>query len=270
MAQPDRSIRAEGIILRHSDFGETDRLLTIYTRELGKVKVIAKGVRKARSRKAGHVEPFTRTQLQLARGRDLFILTQAEASDTFHALREDLILLSYASYMIELLDQSTYDDEENRPVYRLLAQTLQRLNRGDHPQLLTRYYELRLLDYIGFRPHLFACAKCEDEIQAQDQFFHASLGGVLCPKCGGREPEGRPISMLALKYFRHLQRSSYQEASRANIPEAIHLEMENLMHHYLTQTLERSLKSPSFLRRVRREIKELPPSLSSEMGETEK
>jgi DNA repair protein RecO (recombination protein O) len=253
MAQPARSIRTEGIILRHHDFGETDRFLTIYTRELGKVKVIAKGVRKARSRKAGHVEPFTRTQLQLARGRDLLILTQAEATETFSALREDLVLLGYASYIIELLDQSTYDEEENRPIYRLLAQTLQRLNRGDHPQLLTRYYELRLLDYIGFRPQLFTCIKCEVEIQAEDQFFHAVLGGALCPECSKREPEARPISMLALKYFRYFQRSSYQDATRANISDAVYLEMENLMQYYLNHSLERSLKSPSFLRRVRRE-----------------
>ncbi len=253
MSPQERSFRAEGIILRHSDFGEADRLLTIFTRELGKVRAIAKGVRKARSRKAGHVEPFTQTQLQLARGRDLLILTQAEAVDTFFALREDLVLLGYASYIIELLDQSTYDEEENRALYDLLARSLRRLNRGDNPNLVTRYYELRLLDYIGFRPQLFACVQCESEIQPVDQFFSAVRGGVLCPRCGAREPESRPISMQALKYFRHFQRSSYSAAARAAIPDQVFLEMENLMHYYLTHTLERGLNSPSFLRRVRRE-----------------
>jgi DNA repair protein RecO (recombination protein O) len=256
MPPQERSIRAEGIILRHSDFGEADRLLTIFTRELGKVRVIAKGVRKARSRKAGHVEPFTRTQLQLARGRDLWILTQAEAADTFFALREDLVLLGYASYIIELIDQSTYDEEENRLLYDILARTLRRLNRGDNPNLVTRYYELRLLDYIGFRPQLFTCAQCESEIQPEDQFFSAARGGVLCPKCGPHAPSTRPISLLALKYFRHFQRSSYKVAARAPIPDQVYLEMENLMHYYLTHTLERGLNSPAFLRRVRRERKE--------------
>jgi len=256
MPPQERSIRAEGIILRHSDFGEADRLLTIFTRELGKIRAVAKGVRKARSRKAGHVEPFTRTLLQLARGRDLMILTQAEAADTFFTLREDLVLLGYASYIIELLDQSTYDEEENRSLYNLLARTLQRLNRGDNPDLVTRYYELRLLDFIGFRPQLFTCAECESEIQPDDQFFSATRGGVLCPKCGAREPETRSISLQALKYFRHFQRSSYSEAARATIPDQVYLEMENLMHYYITHTLERGLNSPSFLRRVRREQKD--------------
>ena len=221
MPPKERSIRAEGVILRHTDFGEADRLLTIFTRELGKVRVIAKGVRKARSRKAGHVEPFTHSQLQLARGRDLLILTQAETAEGYAALRENLILLGYASYVIELL--------------------------------ATRYYELRLLDYVGFRPHLFHCAQCEAEIQATDQYFSATRGGVLCPGCGSREAEARPISILALKYLRHLQRSSYQDAARATIPATVSQEMENLMQYYLTHTLERGLNSPAFLRRVRRE-----------------
>lgn len=253
MPAQERSIRAEGVILRHSDFGEADRLLTIFTREMGKVRALAKGVRKVRSRKSGHVEPFTQTKLQFARGRDLLILTQAEAIAVYANLRDDLVLLGYASYVIELLDRSTYDEEENRPLYNLLTRTLTRLDRGDPPDLVSRYYELRLLDYVGFRPQLFTCTRCESEIQADDQFFSATQGGVLCPRCGRRDPEARPVSMLALKYLRHLQRSSYRQASRAIIPPAVYNEMEILMHYYITHTLERGLNSPSFLRRVRRE-----------------
>lgn len=251
MPPQERSIRVEGVIIRHTNFGEADRLLTIFTRESGKVRSIAKGVRKARSRKAGHVEPFTRTILQLARGRDLFILTQAETLDGYSTLREDLILLGYASYVIELIDRSTNDDEENRSLYNLLTHTLARLNRGDDPNRATRYFEIRLLDYVGFRPQLYNCTQCDAEIQPEDQFFSAHQGGVICINCGQRDPQARPVSMLALKYLRHFQRSSYREASRASIPTAVYVEMENLMQYYLTFSLERSLNSPTFLRHVR-------------------
>jgi DNA repair protein RecO (recombination protein O) len=251
MPPQERSIRVEGVIIRHTNFGEADRLLTIFTRESGKIRSIAKGVRKTRSRKAGHVEPLTRTNLQLARGRDLFILTQAETIDGYSSLREDLILLGYASYIIELIDRSTNDDDENRSLYNLLTQTLARLNRGDDPNLATRYFEIRLLDYVGFRPNLFSCAQCESEIKPEDQFFSAKQGGVTCVKCGQRDPQSRPISMLALKYLRHFQRSSYRDASRANIPASVYGEIENLMQYYITFNLERSLNSPAFLRRVR-------------------
>lgn len=258
MPPRERSIRAEGIILRHSDFGEADRLLTIFTRELGKLRVVAKGVRKARSRKAGHVEPFTRAQLQLARGHDLYILTQAEAVEAYAALRENLTRLSYAAYALELLDRFTYDEEDNRALYDLLARTLRRLNRGDDPNLATRYYEIRLLDYVGFRPQLFACAQCGREIQAEDQFFSATLGGAICPACGASGGQVRPVSLHALKYLRHFQRSSYREAARAVISPQINQEMENLLQTYLTHTLERGLNSPAFLRRVRQEANPNP------------
>jgi DNA repair protein RecO (recombination protein O) len=226
-------------------------LLTIFTREIGKLTAIAKGVRKARSRKAGHVEPFTRASLQLARGRNLFILTQAEASDVYANLREDLVLLGTASYVIELIDRSTTAEEENRSLYNILIRSLARLDRGDDPNLVTRYFELRLLDYVGFRPQLRVCTQCETEIQAEDQYFSAMRGGVICPKCGHRDPSVRPISMQALKYLRYFQRSSYRDAARAKIPAPIYAEMETLMQYYLTHNLERGLNSPSFLRRIR-------------------
>jgi DNA repair protein RecO (recombination protein O) len=253
MHQKERSLRVECVVLHHTDWGETDRLLTLFTRELGRVRAVVKGVRKPRSRKAGHLEPFTRSNLQVARGRDLFIITQAEAVETYPALKDDLIRLGYASYIVELITRFTYEEGENRALYRLLVNSLNRLNRGDEPVILVHYYEIRLLDLVGFRPQLFTCAQCEKEIHPEDQFFSAIQGGVLCPKCGNRSPERRPISMGALKYIRHFQRSNYQVASRAQIDEVTNAEIENIMQYYLTTILERGLNSPSFIRRVKGE-----------------
>ncbi len=114
-----------------------------------------------------------------------------------------------------------------------------------------RYYEIRLLDVVGFRPHLFRCAKCGEAIQAEDQYFSAEQGGVLCPSCGRGVSGVRPISMQALRLLRHLQRSDYAEARRLSLPPQVDVEVEQLMQHYITYLLERSLNTPSFLRRVR-------------------
>ena len=254
MPSRERSIRVEAIVLRHSDWGEADRLLSLFTRELGKLRAIAKGVRKMRSRKAGHVEPFTRVTLQLARGRDMYILTQAETVDAYLSLREDLVQVGYASYVIELLDRFTYEEGQNRPLYTLLADTLSRLDSGSDPLLAVRYYEMRLLDLLGYRPQLFQCAHCEAEILPENQYFSAAQGGVVCPACGNNTPDNRPISMNALKYLRHYQRSSYPEAARAHPTADIYREMETLMQSYLTYLLERSLNTPSFLSLVRNPI----------------
>ena len=252
MPRQPRSFRAEAIVLRHSDYGEADRLLTLYIREQGKARAIAKGVRKARSRKAGHLEPFTRVSLLLARGRDMFIITQAETVDAHLPLRENLELLGYASYVVELLDRFTYEEGENRPLYNLLADTLSRLTTAANPALTVRYYEIRLLDLLGFRPELFHCVACDEKIKPEDQYFSSQAGGVLCPRCGVKTAGARPISTQALKYLRHFQRSSFREAALAHPTPATHQEMEVLMQHYLTYLLERGLNSPAFLRRVRR------------------
>jgi DNA repair protein RecO (recombination protein O) len=253
MTQKERSLRVESVVLHHTDWGEADRLLTLFTRELGRVRAVAKGVRKPRSRKAGHLEPFTRSNLQLARGRDLFIITQAEAVATYPALKDDLILLGFASYIVELVTRFTYEEGENQALYRLLANSLDWLNRGDDPTIVIHYYEIRLLDLVGFRPQLFNCAQCEKEIHPEDQFFSASQGGVLCPNCGDRSSDRRPISIAALKFLRHFQRSNYADASRAQIDEVTNTEIETVMHYYLTHILERGLNTPSFIRRVKSE-----------------
>ena len=268
-----RSLRVDAVVLRHSDYGEADRLLTLYTRQLGKTRALAKGARKIASRKAGHIEPFTHVRLQLAKGRDMLIVTQADTVDAYLPLREDLILTSHASYVCELMDRFTYEDEtENASLFRLLTDTLSRLasitdasgldtsenaTRSNRPAslssiwLVIRYYEIRLLDHLGFRPQLLECVNCGREIQPEDQFFSFSAGGVICSRCGRGLSHLREISVDTLKYLRHFQRSSYADASRARPSSEVQQEAESLMQGYFTYLLERELNSPGFLRKIR-------------------
>ena len=247
-----RSIRVHAVVLRHADWGEADRLVTLYTREQGKLRAIAKGARKITSRKAGHLEPFTQVKLQLSRGRDLFIVTQADTIDAYLPLRESLVLTGYASYVVELLDRFVYEEEGANPtLFRLLVDTLARLASGEESWLAIRYYEMRLLDFLGFRPQLFACANCGREIEPEDQFFSFLSGGVICPRCGRGLPNLMPISVETLKYLRHFQRSSYGETTRARPSLGARAEAEKIMQGYFTYLLERELNSPGFLKQVK-------------------
>jgi DNA repair protein RecO (recombination protein O) len=248
-----RSFRVEAVVLRHSDWGEADRILPLYTRERGKVRAIAKGARKIRSRKAGHLEPFTRVALQLAKGRDLLIVTQADSLEAYLPLGRDLVKAANASYLVELLDRFTYEDEiENYAVFRLLTESLGRIAAQPDPWLAIRYYEVRLLDLLGFRPRLFECANCGEEIRAVDQYFSPAAGGVLCPKCGAGLPGAWSVSVEALKVFRHIQRSSYPEAQRAHPGPEVRNELETLLQKYLTYLLERKLNSPEFIQQIKK------------------
>lgn len=239
-------------MLRHSDSGEADRLLTLYTRQLGKTRAVAKGARKIASRKAGHIEPFTYVKLQLAKGRDIPIVTQADTIDSYQPLREDLILTSHASYVLELLDRFTYEEQTESPsIFRLLTDTLSRLASKADPWLVIRYYEMRLLDHLGFRPQLFKCTNCGREIKAEDQYFSFSAGGIICPRCGQGLRHLHAISVEGLKYLRHFQRSGYAEATRARPSPDVQQELETLMQGYFTYLLERELNTPGFLKKIR-------------------
>lgn len=253
MPAASRTLRVEAIILRHIDWGEADRILTLYTREEGKLRAIAKGVRKVTSRKAGHLEPFTRSALLLARGHDLWIVSQAEAQEVHTPISQDLTRFAYASYVVELLDRFTYEEGENRRLYQLLSETLQRIATLENPYLAVRYYDIRLLDLLGFRPELHSCVSCGAVIQPENQYFSAQLGGAVCPTYGLTVSPLAPVSMPTLKYLRHLQRSSWNEAQRANPTPEIRQEMETLLQNYFTYLLEHRLNTPRFLREVREE-----------------
>jgi DNA repair protein RecO (recombination protein O) len=251
MSGRQRVYRTEAVVLRRMNLGESDRLLTFFSPELGKFRAVAKGVRRPGSRKAGHLEPFTQVRLLLARGRELDVVTQAEAVELFLGLQSDLERLGHAAYMVELLDQFTVEEGGSRPLYELIVAGLHELSKGGTPEAVVRYFELRLLDLIGYRPELFHCLGCGEDIQPQAQFFSASEGGVLCPACGASREDAWPIRLPVLKVLRHYQRSDLPAALAPHVSAGVHGEFEQLMRHYLTHQLERELRSPPFLDQVR-------------------
>jgi DNA repair protein RecO (recombination protein O) len=256
MVQKFRSFRVESIVLKHHDYGEADRLVTLFTRQRGKITAIAKGIRKVRSQKGGHLEPFTLTSLLLATGRTWYLVSQAEAQDIYPNLTKDLEILGYASYLVELVDKFTYEEEENPPIFNLLRNSLSRLDTGEHPaSMVARYFEIRLLDLLGFRPELKSCVVTSNKIEPENQYFSAALGGVVSPHAGKNLPGAVPISMPALKYLRHFQRSSFEDAAVAKPSDEVYQELEILMQYYLTYILERGLNTPGFLRKIRRDAR---------------
>ena len=253
MPRPDRSFRTEAIILKRRDFAEADRLLTILTPRYGKLDVIAKGARKPTSTKTGHVELFTRVDMLVHRGRDLGIAVQAEVQNPWQALREDLQRGAYASYVAELLDRfTTIGDEDLADLYDLLDHTMQNLCEDDDPRLAVRYFEIRLLDAVGFRPELNECVLSREPIEAEDQYFSYAGGGVVRPDHALQSASFVPIPMVTLKVMRHMQRSPYQQVRALQISTALHDDLERIMLGYITHVLEQKLQSVDFVRRVRK------------------
>lgn len=245
--------RTEGVVLRRSDFGEADRLLTLFTRDFGKVRAIAKGARKPQSRKTGHVELFMRSRFLIATGRNLDLITQAEIIEVFDGLRQDLIRTTYAAYVVELLDQFTAEADKNVDLYDLLVRALGWLATENNFLLIARYYELRLLSLIGYQPELFRGVVSGEPILEEDQYFSAELGGLIRPQQLGSDRRARPISAAAVKVLRYLQTRSWETVANLQLRRELHRELEEIMHYYLTFQLERQLKAVDFLERLRHE-----------------
>ena len=156
MSRP-RTYRTEAVVLRQTTLGEADRILTLYTPDAGKVRAVAKGVRRQKSRLRGHLELLTRVSVSISTGRSLDIVAEAQTIEAFRKVTEDLERLTRGLYIAELTDGFTVEHSSNEPVYRLLVETLERLSTTDRPTLLTRRFEALLLGYSGFGPELYGC-----------------------------------------------------------------------------------------------------------------
>ncbi len=245
-----RLYRTEGIVLRHLEYGEADRIVTMCTPDLGKVRVLAKGVRKPTSRKAGHLEPFTRVEVLLAKGHTWDIVTQAEAVQVFIRLREDLRLLAYAAHMAEMVDRFGSEGEADAPLYQLLSLALSRLDAGDRPDLLTRFFDLHLLSLEGYQPELFRCVVCGKELTPADSFFSVERGGVLCPECGQGRDDVVPLPLGTFKLLRFLQRREYNEVKALDVRSSSLEAVGRLLDRYIAYHLESGLRSAKFLRQL--------------------
>jgi DNA repair protein RecO (recombination protein O) len=248
-----RTYRVDAIVLRRVDFGEADRVLVLLTRERGKQSVVAKGIRRITSRMAGHLELFTRSEIQLARGTNLDVVTQAETRDPFRRLREDLGRTSTAYLVAELADALTEEGGEIAELFDLVVATFQALETTDDPRLLAAHFTLRLLDVSGFRPVLLRCVSCDDDLLPGKNAFSPFLGGALCPRCSPAEPTARPIPTDVLKVLRNLQRAGRPGSVHFRVPEYVMRDVERTLRELVERHTERRLRSPDLIARLRSE-----------------
>jgi DNA repair protein RecO (recombination protein O) len=251
--RPDRVFRTPAIILKRRDFGEADRMLTVFTPARGKLDVLAKGARKLTSTKMGHVELFTKVDLLINTGRDFGIVSQAEMTDSYQPLREDLTRGAYAGFAAELLDRFVEEgEEEPRILFTLLDETLGRIAHESDPRLAVLYYEMHLLDLVGFRPEVQECVLGHEPVEPQDQVFSFMDGGVICPQHAPARPDGiTPLPLATLKLLRHIQRSRFTQIRGLPVSAALADDADRVLLGYITVLLERRLQSVDFIRRLR-------------------
>lgn len=244
--------KAEVIVLKRHDYGEADRVITVYSRERGKFALIAKGVRRIASRKAGHVELFTHARMVLAEGRNLDVLTQVEMVDAFPRLRDDLVRTTYAYHLAELIDRFEHEDHASPATFQLLRDSLAALGEADDPSVIARYFELHYLSLIGYRPHLFDCALCGAPLEQGDAVFSPDAGGVVCAGCAPTVADPLPLDDAAFRVLRFLQTREIPLALRLQVQGSTRGQIENALNGFVRHHLERDLRSVEFLHGLRR------------------
>jgi len=246
-----RTYRAEAIVLRTVDLGEADRILVLFTRHFGKVHVVAKGIRRTTSRMAGHAEPLTHATYQLARGRELDVLTGAETRAVYPALREDLDRIAAGWYCAELTDRFTIEHAPAAPLFDLLETALRHLDAGNPAGLVMRWFDLHLLDRSGFRPELAACVSCRNPLEERDNAWNASLGGAMCDSCARRTSTGFILTVRALKSLRFLLVSDFANASLLRVDPALAGELERHMRLFVQHVIDRDLTASRLIDDIR-------------------
>lgn len=225
----------EGIVLKAIKLGEADRIVTLYTRQNGKVGAVAKGIRKTKSRFGGRLEPFTRVQLLVYRGRTLDTITGADILQSFKEVRDDYGSLASASSIAELVDKVTPERERSISVYSLLLGSLEALAGLREPSILPAFY-LKLLSISGYHPQLMVCAGCG----SRDLWgFSAAVGGAVCELCYHEDPDAARIPSHYHDLLRRLLVADFGERTE---PEDV-LGVTRLLRRYAEYHLERPLRS---------------------------
>ena len=251
-----RTYQTEAVIIKKVKLREADRILTLYTPHLGKIQGVARGVRRPRSKLAGHLELLTHSQVSLARGRNLDTIIGSQTINSFLPLKSDLWLISCALYVTELINQFTADHIENYSLFRLLIETMHRLSQADDNELVLRYFELHLLNEVGYRPQLRQCVSCHSPLKVVTNTFSPADGGMLCPRCSQRRPLTYPLSVDAIKALNLLQANDYDTAGEQKMNPELSHELDEVLSHYIEYLLEREVKSAVWLDTLREQIKE--------------
>ena len=245
--------KEQGIVLRSVKLGEADKIVTIFTQGSGKIRAVAKGIRRTQSKFGARLEPFTHVSLLLYRGRNLDTVTQAEIVGPFLKIRRDFGLIAAGETMLEAVDRVAEEHERNVPLFLLLVRGLRALEDDPRdPAAVAESFLLKLLSLSGFHPALSGCAACG--APGPLGWFSAGQGGALCPDCA--EHDAGRISEPALQWLDQVARAELPMAGEMIPPPEVRREARAALYGFAEYHLERRMRSLALL------VRQPSPALS--------
>lgn len=247
--------RDEAVVIRAMNYGEADKIVSLYTPRFGKVKGIAKGARKPKNKLSYSLEPFNLGQLLFFEREnvELCSIRSFDVMERFDELRRDLKKLSFASASVELVDAVSVEGVPDERGFELLVEYLSLMRSSNDPELLTYAFALRFMAQSGFKPQLELCVSCLRPINSNPAFNPVS-GGLICRGCLGSSPEAFPIEMGTARTMRKLMELDLGLVGRVRASERCRREMREAIRSFIRHQTERELRSFQFMETLERMI----------------
>lgn len=237
--------KCEGIVIRTTDYGESNKVVTLYTREWGKFGAMARGAKKPNSRLSAITQLFMHGYFLVQKGTGLGSLQQGEMISSMRSIREDIFLTAYASYIVELTDKSTDDRKTNPFLFELLYQTLHLINEGYDPDVLVNIFELKILNVLGLYPILNQCSVCGE---TNGHFaFSIREGGFICHRCLDKDPYHIKLSPAAAKLLRLFYYFDLSRLGSISVKAETKAELKMVISAYYDEYSGLQLKTKKFL-----------------------
>ena len=250
-----------GIILRKRDFRESDIFFSIYTKEMGKVQAIARGVKKVRSKLGGHLDYFAIIDLMIAKGKKFDYIAGAITERNFHFLKNNLNRINFGFYCLEIVNYFVKEGKKDRKIFTLLDDFLNLLNKNELHYFgvkiekeslfaISYFFILKFLDYLGYKPEFHHCLKCHRDIDFNKiNFFSALTGGIICNDCfeNNKIADCKKISNTAIKLLRTILRNNLLEIVKIKIDRKTLSECVKVIDEFLLYRLDANIKSRRFI-----------------------
>ena len=242
--------KTEGIVLKSTEFEEADKIVTIYTKNYGKISAIAKGVRKIKSKFGSSLEILTHSIFLIYKGRNIDIVSQTEILESFFSTSKEVIKFAFAVNCVEVVNKLTEEREINIGLFNLLKEVLHYLRKTDDPKLLTLSFKWQTISLLGYRPSINHCCRCNKSVEDQkEMYFNIKEGGLLCNNCVAEEKEECiNVSLYFVKLLRKILITHLSTISNATIPDNKMKELEKITNIYIGYHSEKSFKTDEFLR----------------------
>ncbi len=242
--------RSNAIILKSMDYRESDKIVTVFTEREGKIRAIAKGTKKPKSSLRACIQPFVYSSLYFSRGKEMDLITQGKLVDFFGNSREDLPRTLYCIYIMELLDKSLMDKVKLPDLFKITLEVLNYINESGYKPVIIRFFEMKLLINLGYKPILLECVSCGKK-QLSFDYLSPAQGGVICNDCKNSIQGALPLSGETLAVLKLLTKANLNMLERLKISSLAQAQLEQLLESYLEYHLERRFNLKNTIRKLK-------------------